>query len=549
MLVLKAIVEDKSYWFPLNNEGKVYILGSKEDCDFFLPFKGVSRKHCKFFFRKENWWVKDLNSTNGTYLNGEKITEKEVTEDDFLNCGIVFIKVLKKPTAEWTSISNNDKYEVLFSDNFGQKSKARKTDSIILEEKYSLDLNKCCEILFSKTDLNKKFEDIMEIFKIKNLEISYKGEKEDLLVYSKISEEKIELEKINPFIPEFEIKVFPKIEEKAENVFCACLTLISILKLGYKVPFYEERSEEKISSPLGVSKIAKNIWENALLYKDSDLPVLITGETGVGKEFLARAIHNVSKRAKKPIIVINFSEYPETLRQSEIFGIEEKVATGVKKNIGKFELANGGSILLDEIGDITQEWQLMLLRILENNYFFRVGGTEPVSLDVRFFFLTNKNLEKEIEKGKIRKDFYYRIKGVHLHIPPLRERKEDIGFFLQFFLNLLNEKYNRKIDFSISAWNTLLNYEWPGNFRELKYELEKIYPLAVQRGIVQKEILTIEEKEEKPLLTLKEEVERLEKDLILKAINSSKNISEAIKILRIPRNTFYLKIKKYKIKI
>ncbi len=549
MLVLKAIVEGKSYWFPLKNKEKVYILGSKEDCDFFLPFKGVSRKHCKFFFKKENWWVKDLNSTNGTYLNNEKATEKEIKENDFLNCGIVFIKILKKPTAEWTSISKDDKYECLFSNNFDQKSKARKTDSIIIEEKDGLDLKKCCEILFSKTDLNKKFEDIMGLFKIKNIEISYKHEKEDLLVFSRINEKDREFEKISPFVPEFEIKIFPKIEEKMENVVCACLTLLSILKLGYKVPFYEEKDVEKTSSPLGISKIAKNIWENALLYKDSDLPVLITGETGVGKEFLARAIHNISNRAKKPIMVINFSEYPETLRQSEIFGIEEKVATGVKKNIGKFELANGGSIILDEIGDITQDWQLMLLRILENNYFFRVGGIKPVNLDVRFFFLTNKNLEEEIEKGKIRKDFYFRIKGVHFHIPPLRERKEDLSFFLQYFINLLNKKYNRKIDFSISAWKTLLNYEWPGNFRELKYELEKIYPLAVQRGIIQKEILTIEEKEEKPLLALKEEVERLEKDLILKAINSSKNISEAIKILRIPRTTFYLKIKKYKIKI
>jgi transcriptional regulator with PAS, ATPase and Fis domain len=548
MLILKAIMEGKSYWFPLNNKERAYSLGSAEDCDFCLPFKGISRKHCEFVYKKDNWYARDLNSTNGLFLNGEKITEKEIKDGDILTCGIVSIKILKKPSSEWLSIDSEKILKITGYDYSFKEKKARTTDSIEIKKEYLSDENKCCEVLFSKSNLNKKFEEIMEILEIKNLEISYKEKNEKILIYSRIIDENGELEKIYSFLPEIEISVFPKLEEKKANIASICFTLLSVLKIGYKVPQYEEKKEE-LPSILGISKISKEIWENALIYKDSDVSVLITGETGVGKEYLAKAIHDVSRRAKKPFIVINFSEFPESLRQSEIFGIEEKVATGVKRNIGKFEQANGGSVLLDEIGDIPQEWQLMLLRILENNYFYRVGGNEPVHLDVRFFFATNKNLEEEVEKGRIRKDFYFRIKGVHFHIPPLRERKEDIAFFLQKYLDILNEKYNKKINFSIAAWNALLCYNWPGNVRELKGELEKIYPLAIQRGIIQKEFLTIEKKEEIPFLSLEEEVEKLEKDLILKAINSTKSISEAIKILKIPRTTFYLKLKKYKIKI
>lgn len=171
-------------------------------------------------------------------------------------------------------------------------------------------------------------------------------------------------------------------------------------------------------------------------------------------------------------------------------------------------------------------------------------------MDVKFIFLTNKNLKEEIKKGNIRMDFYYRINGVSFYLPPLRERREDLEYFLLKFLKDLNEKYKTNINYSVLAWDALMNYSWPGNLRELKFEIEKVFPLALEKGTIQRDFLTIEKKEkEVKSLNFKEEVQKLEKELIIKAIKSTKNITETIKLLKISRSNFYQKIKKYNIKI
>lgn len=550
MFILKAIVDYKSYWFPLGNKEKTYILGSREDCDFYLPLRGVSRKHCKIFFKNGAWWVEDLNSTNGTYLNGKKIKLEKLNEEDVLTCGIVNATFLKKPTSEWIT-ANGEESNIFggYRENISNKQ-YRTTDHFIKEEDKDI-LYKCCKTLFSEENLVEKFKKIMEFIGITNLRIVYRQELEDIMVFSEIEKERAELVEMKSYIPDIKISFFPDLDEKKRKILSACTTLLSIVKIGYKAPAFVPSREGIPPSPLGVSKIAKKIWENALIYKDSKVPILVTGETGVGKEIFSRALHSVSNRANMPFIPINMLEFPEGLRESEIFGIEEKVATGVKKNIGKFEQANGGAILLDEIGDIPKGMQLMLLRILENEFLYRVGGTVPVYLDVRFFFATNKDIEKEVEKGNIRADFYFRIKGVHFNIPPLRERKEDISFFLEKLLDELNKKYEKKINYSAAAWDALISYNWPGNVREMKLTLEKVYAKALTVGIIQSEMLELEgteKKEDKMIIaSFQEEIEKLEKELILKALKVSKNISEAIKLLKVSRATFYSKIKKYKI--
>lgn len=551
MLILKAVIEDKSYWFPLSSEEKIYILGSREDCDFCLPFRGVSRKHCRIFYKNGSWWVEDLNSTNGTYLNGIKITLDRLRENDVLTCGIVKAHILKKPTSEWISANGGDSNIFGGYRESGFKKDYRTTDSLNKLDEEKNVLSNCCKVLFSREDMIKKFQKIMELLEIENLRIEYRHKEEDILVFSQVEREKNKLVEIPGFIPEIKISFYPEIEDKRKEILSACSTLLSLIKIGYRISYVKPSQSAIPPCPLGVSKTAKKIWENALVYKDSKVPVLVTGETGVGKEIFSRALHGVSSRAKAPFIPVNISEFPESLREAEIFGIEEKVATGVKKNIGKFEQANGGAILLDEIGDIPAGFQLMLLRILENEYFYRVGGTIPVHLDVRFFFATNKNVEEEVEKGNIRKDFYFRIKGVHFYIPPLRERKEDIAFYLEKLLEELNNKYGRKINYSAAAWDTLLSYSWPGNVREIKITLEKVYAKALEVGIIQKEMLQLEEEAQEKVegIPFQEEIEKLEKELILKAIRASKNLSEAIKLLGISRATFYSKVKKYKINI
>lgn len=548
MLILKANINGKTYYFPLINKEKKYTLGTNESCDFYLPFKGISRKHCEFFYKKDEWWVKDLNSTNGTYLNGEKIKEGKISQNTTIMCGIVPIVVIKEPTTEWIS---KDGQEITPSYIYEISNKRRKTDKISFKKEEDFIMLECAKILFSDKSADDKIMDMADILGIKNIQIIQKKPEGNLIVFSRKRLEEKELHKIVDCLPSLEISIYPMIEKDKLKIACAFINLLCLDKTAQNPPQnINIREKISISSPLGVSEIAKSIWDKAIIYKDSNIPTLIIGETGVGKEYFARKLHSISNRANKPLLPVNLSEYPDQLMQSELFGIEEKIATGVKGKIGKFEQANGGALLLDEVGDVTVEWQLMLLRILENNYFYRVGGTSPISLDVKFIFLTNKDLSEEIEKCKIRRDFYYRIKGVCFYIPPLRERREDLEYYLLKFLEDLNEKNKTKISYSLSAWNALMNYSWPGNLRELKFEIEKVFPLALEKKTIQREFLTIEKKEEEEIgLNLKEEVQKLEKEMIIKAIKYTKNITEAIKLLQIPRTTFYQKLKKYNIKI
>ncbi len=547
MYVLKAKVEEKIFWFPLYEGGKSYILGSKETCDFHLPFKGVSRRHCEFFLKKGEWWVKDLNSTNGTYLNGEIIKEAKLKEKSSLICGTVKLIVLESPTSDW--VTPEGKNGLSFSAKEGSELKKRKTDEFHINKKDHSLYEKACEILFSDEDFYKKIEKFCNFIKIEDLEISYRNGEDEALIFKKNALRKKELISLDKIIPEIEIKIFPEIEEEFKKCATVFFTILSHMKLGMKF-FNKNIEKEKLDySFLGVSEFIKELWEKAYLYKDSDLPILITGETGVGKEFLAKEIHNISNRADKPFIPINFSEKPDTLKEAEIFGIEEKVATGVKGQIGVLEQANNGCILIDEVGDMPKEWQLMLLRVIENNYFYKIGGKKPIPINVRFIFTTNKDMDAQVKIGAIREDFYYRIKGVHLHIIPLRERKEDLEYFAQKILDELNLKYNTQIVYSYSAFEKILNYCWPGNLRQLKLEIEKAFHMAKNIGIIQEKFLTIGEIETiKPsIIPFKDAIENKEKEVLLNAIKFSKNISEAIEKLKIPRTTFYQKIKKYKI--
>lgn len=546
MLILKANINGKTYYFPLINKEKKYTLGTNESCDFYLPFKGISGKHCEFFYKKDEWWVKDLNSTNGIYLNGKKIKEGKISQNTTIMCGIVPIVIIKEPTFEWIS---KDGQEITPSYIYEISNKRRKTDKISFKKEEDFIMLECAKVLFSDKSVDDKIMDMADILGIKNIQIIQKKPEGNLIVFSRKKLEGRELHKIADWLPSLEISIYPMIEENKLKIACAFINLLCLEKAVQNPPQYTNvREKISISSPLGVSEIAKSIWDKAIIYKDSNIPTLIIGETGVGKEYFARKLHSISNRANKPLLPVNLSEYPDQLMQSELFGIEEKIATGVKGKIGKFEQANEGTLLLDEVGDVTVEWQLMLLRILENNYFYRVGGTSPIYLDVKFIFLTNKDLSEEIEKGNIRRDFYYRIKGVCFYIPPLRERREDLEYYLLKFLEDLNEKNKTKISYSLSAWDALMNYSWPGNLRELKFEIEKVFPLALEKETIQREFLTIEKKEEEIGLNLKEEVQKLEKEMIIKAIKYTKNITEAIKLLKIPRTTFYQKLKKYNIK-
>ncbi len=283
--------------------------------------------------------------------------------------------------------------------------------------------------------------------------------------------------------------------------------------------------------------------------------VLIQGESGTGKELATNAIHYSSKRAHRPLIKINCSAIPENLLETELFGYEKGAFTDAKTTKkGLFELASGGTIFLDEIGDMNQYLQSKLLRVLETQSFMRVGGSREIHVDLRFIAASNKNLAEMVSEGKFRKDLYYRLKVMVLDIPPLRERKEDILLLVNLYIEESNKELGKNMKgISEDAKTLLLNYSWPGNVRELKNVIERAMILSTTE-VISPETLPIELREHQALpeagsANLTEtSLEAMEKRHISQVLSMlSGNKSKAARTLGISRSTLREKLKKYAI--
>ena len=233
------------------------------------------------------------------------------------------------------------------------------------------------------------------------------------------------------------------------------------------------------SSILGASQPVRELIAKAERIADSRLSVILSGETGTGKELFAKAIHFNSPRSAKPFVAINCSAIPEALFESEMFGIEKGVATGVEARIGKVEQAQGGTLFLDEVGEMPLQLQVKMLRLLEERTLERVGSRNAIPVDLRIIAATNRDLKHEIAAGAFREDLFYRLKGVELRIPPLRERKDDIILLARHFLESWGRSCGRPaMRFSREALEQLRRYPWPGNVRELDNEIERAVALA-----------------------------------------------------------------------
>jgi DNA-binding NtrC family response regulator len=218
----------------------------------------------------------------------------------------------------------------------------------------------------------------------------------------------------------------------------------------------------------------QKIFQKVRRVADSKASVLITGESGVGKELITNAIHNLSSRKDKPFIKVHCAALSETLLESELFGHEKGSFTGAtNRKHGRFELANGGTIFLDEIGEINQNVQIKILRVLQEKKFERVGGEETISVDVRVIAATNKDLEKEVKEGRFREDLFYRLNVVQIEVPPLRERKDDIPLMIASFIKESSEENGKNVTgVDAKARSALYKYDWPGNIRQLKNCIE-----------------------------------------------------------------------------
>lgn len=298
-----------------------------------------------------------------------------------------------------------------------------------------------------------------------------------------------------------------------------------------------------IGQSVEIKEIVKIIQQVAL----TDLTVLITGESGSGKEVFAKAIYNASNRASKNLITVNCGAIPEGILESELFGHEKGAFTGAHESRkGYFELADKGTIFLDEIGELLPQTQVKFLRILENGEFMRVGSSESVTVDVRVIAATNQDLEKEVQKGKFRTDLYYRLRAINIKIPPLRNRKEDIPLLFEKFVEETCAKNNIRFQgVSDAAMDLLVNYTWPGNIRELKNVVESVVILTGDRTIepedIQKYLSTprYSPDEERNLpVYLNKSTEQAERELILRALFELKNHIMELKSLMLTNVNF-----------
>jgi Nif-specific regulatory protein len=291
--------------------------------------------------------------------------------------------------------------------------------------------------------------------------------------------------------------------------------------------------------------------------RDSLVNVLITGESGTGKEMVAKAIHYTSSRARRPFVALNCAALPETLLESELFGIEKGVATGVEARIGLFQRADGGTLFLDEVGDLSLIAQAKILRVLQERVLERVGGRQTIHVDVRLLAATNRDLEAEIAKGAFREDLFYRIKVVHIHMPPLREIREEIGLLANHFLKEYGAETGRPaLEFSPDLLRRLTMAPWPGNIRQLRNEVMRLAAITRQNLITEEDLwegVAGPRYERTPAgpakaESLKAAVGHLEKQMILEALQGTRNNQQqAAKTLGLSRQGLINKMKRYAI--
>jgi DNA-binding NtrC family response regulator len=344
----------------------------------------------------------------------------------------------------------------------------------------------------------------------------------------------------------FEIEELKLIIEKA----------ITAKDLEQEVKYLRSEITRRYSfkSIIGKSREMQEVYAKIEQIADTRTTVLITGESGTGKELVARALHYNSTRKEKPFIAINCAALPETLIESELFGHERGAFTDAQvRKVGQFELADNGTLFLDEVADLSLATQAKLLRVLQEKEFTRVGGTRTIRVDVRLIAATNKNLDQALKQGSLREDLYYRINVVPIHLPPLRERKEDLPLLVNHFLTKKAEEERQSCkQIAPEAMTLMMNYDWPGNVRELQNIIEQMVTLCPNSMVLSEDLpdhfrkqlrsMTLKEQALSGKISFERAVAEFERDIILEALKKTRYVqTHAADLLGISR-----RILKYK---
>lgn len=379
------------------------------------------------------------------------------------------------------------------------------------------------------------------------------------------------LKEINPIIPVIIITAYANVEDAVNAMKLGAYHYLTkpinpdeltiIIKNAFeslKLKRENEELKETLKEKYRYDKIiyASSAMEETMSIVSraagSDANVLITGESGTGKELIAGAIHNLSKRNKKNFVTTHLAALPETLVEAELFGYEKGAFTGAeKRRIGKFEFASGGTIFLDEIGELPQSVQVKLLRVIQEKKIVRLGSNEEIPVDAKLICATNKKIENEVENGTFRQDLFYRLNVIRIHLPPLRRRKEDIPLLIDHFVRLHSQKEQKRIKgLTDEAMKNLLKYNFPGNIRELENIIEQAIVLA--RGeYLTKESLPVSIIQKKRIAAgkLNETIERIEKEMIQESLRRNDwNQSNAANELGISERVLRYKMNKYGVK-
>jgi len=588
--------------FPLDKSP--ISIGRISQNDLAIEEDSISRKHVQINVHDDHIMVKDLKSTNGIRFQGETVSEAPVKIGNSFCLGRMEF-ILKEGSLDEFKLA--EELIPIFNTIDRQNEKKLEnevTRSILIQDSYNERLIAIMQAGLRKNDFNDFLMDLSEqlsgltdfgslymvakekkeldiLFSIKNEAGAMERLKKIVTDNKEIFTDRILSRQIPGTAARFysypvridqnhkDIALISILSEEATkeefriDEFLSSLSveisLLSQLLTGKENKGSDKRCENRLEMPDEIvteNKTMKELVKQAKKIAGGAIFVLIQGESGTGKELFARLIHNHSKRDKKKFVAINCAAIPENLLESELFGHEKGAFTGAyAQKKGKLELASGGTLVLDEIGDMPVNLQSKLLRALQEKEFYRLGGAVPIIVDLRIISITNQDLKQLIEEGKFREDLYFRLVHRTITIPPLRERKEDISVLINYFTNKFCRQNNKTINgYSVKAFEALLHYHWKGNVRQLENEIHSIVNLTDYHETVSYDILSDEIKYEK-----KEEIKQKqtdefrpvtvdkesEKDYIIKLLEKHDwNKSETARTLGMTYRGLHKKLKK-----
>lgn len=597
---LLGAVEGKTVSFTLW-DGKLTV-GALEENDIFLPVAAVSRHHAVFEVDGVRVLLRDTQSKNGTWLNGVRIVESEIRPGDTIGFGPVVFNITAIDTDDGALAIVSERRASTVSpglqdDEDTDTSSRRVTDQPpawidLLDEVASLVLST------PGPDFRGGLEVLVETLGASSGVIAELLPRGGPVVIAAVGRHVPQLDgrevgfqtkKARAKSPSGVLATFlandPEplacavtFDEEAAlilavaGVFHRRIAVEALLKVVMRMivakwpgggvlmrPSVKRGELPEIVIPgdyvAGRSAAMRNVYRQIRQLQPGDIPVLITGETGVGKEHIARILHASSRRHDGPFVAVNCAAIPSELLEAELFGIERGVATGVDARKGKFQLAEGGALFLDEIGDMSVELQAKLLRTLEEMEVHPLGAKFPVPVNVRVISATNTDLERRIAERKFRRDLYFRIAGFPLRIPPLRERRDDIPPLVEHFLHRYAAEIGKPVrGVTVKALQLLAEAPWPGNVRELEHEVRRLVYLcppnqAIDSSMLSESVLSptirmdLDQLDFSSDLGLESRIADLERKLIALALARTKgNRSKAAKLLGISRNGLALKI-------